>query len=102
MRDRVLERKLKKLDNADRPKKEKVPSYLKSTLPSTKFILQPTDIQKMLPYSNRAEYRYDHKGFPEALRRPAEEKMREHGHGGGGTRETHTHKHTARSTIPSR
>ena len=49
MRDRVLERKLKKLDDMDKPKKEKIPSYLKSTLPSTKFILQPTDIQKMLP-----------------------------------------------------
>ena len=44
-----MERKLKKLSNAGKPKKEKIPSYLKSTLPKTKFILQPTDIQKMLP-----------------------------------------------------
>ncbi|GMH48538.1 hypothetical protein TL16_g00312 [Triparma laevis f. inornata] len=33
----------------DKKKREKIPAYLRSALPQSKFILQPTDIQKMLP-----------------------------------------------------
>ena len=33
----------------DKKKREKIPAYLRSELPQSKFILHPTDIQKMLP-----------------------------------------------------
>lgn len=41
----------------DKKKREKIPAYLRSTLPQSKFILQPTDIQKMLPAEVSLELR---------------------------------------------
>jgi hypothetical protein len=57
------------------PKSPRIPAYLKSSLPKTRYILQPTTIQKLLP-SDEILYDLENDRIPKLLRKGMGKKKR--------------------------